>query len=68
MTHKINEIISIEFHKKLYLSSLGSMTILFAIFLTENYFSAATMVMCLSVVASLALGLIWQESRRDVSE
>jgi hypothetical protein len=68
MTHKINEIISIEFHKKLYLSSLGSMTILFAIFLTENYFSATTMVMCLSVVVSLALGLIWQESRRDVSE
>jgi len=68
MKHKINEIISIEFHKKLYLSLLGGMTILFAIFLTEKYFSATTMVMCLSVVVSLALGLIWQEGRRDVSE
>jgi O-antigen ligase len=57
-----------RFRKKVYLSSLGSIAVLFVMSLTENYFSATTMVMCLSVVVSLALGLIWQESRRDVSE
>jgi len=50
-----------EFSKKLYLSCLGGIVVLFAMSLTENYFSATTMMMCLSVVTSLSLGLYWQE-------
>jgi len=50
-----------EFSKKVYLSGLGSIVVLFAMSFTENYFSATTMIMCLSVVTSLSLGLYWQE-------
>jgi O-antigen ligase len=55
-----------EFPQKVYLSCLGSIAVLFAMSFTENYFSAATMIMCLSVVTSLSLGLYWQESRNKV--
>ena len=50
-----------DFSKKLYLSCLGGIIVLFIMSLTENYFSATTMMMCLSVVTSLSLGLYWQE-------
>ncbi|MBA7509017.1 hypothetical protein ES705_00954 [subsurface metagenome] len=53
-----------EFSKKIYLSGLGSIAVLFAMSFTENYFSATTMIMCLSVVVSLSLGLYWQENHK----
>jgi O-antigen ligase len=55
-----------EFSKKVYLSCLGGIAVLFAMSFTENYFSAATMIMCLSVVTSLSLGLYWQENRNKI--
>jgi O-antigen ligase len=55
-----------NFYKTTYLSSLGSIIILFTMSFTENYFSATTMIMCLSMVVSLALGLLWQENKKDV--
>lgn len=54
-----------EFSKKMYLSGLGGIVVLFAMSFTENYFSAATMIMCLSVVTSLSLGLYWQEKFKE---
>lgn len=51
-----------EFSKKVYLSCLGSIIVLFVMSFTENYFSATTMIMCLSVVTSLSLGIYWQEN------
>lgn len=53
-----------EFYKKVYLSCLGSIAVLFVMSFTENYFSATTMIMCLSVVVSLSLGLYWQENHK----
>jgi len=53
-----------EFSKKMYLSCLGSIIVLFAMSFTENYFSATTMMMCLSVITSLSLGLYWQENHK----
>jgi len=50
-----------EFFKKVYLSCLGGIVVLFVMSFTENYFSATTMMMCMSVVTSLSLGLYWQE-------
>jgi len=55
-----------EFSRKIYLSCLGSIAVLFVMSLTENYFSATTMIMCLSVVTSLSLGLYWQERRNKI--
>jgi len=54
-----------EFSKIVYLSCLGSIAVLFSMSFTENYFSAATMIMCLSVVISLAIGLSWQEKHKS---
>ena len=50
------------FSKKVFLSSLGGIASLFALSLTENYFSATTVMICLSMTVSLAIGLSWQES------
>ena len=54
-----------EFSKIVYLSCLGSIAVLFAMSFTENYFSAATMIMCLSVVITLSVGLSWQEEYKS---
>ncbi|MCD4668990.1 MAG: O-antigen ligase family protein [Actinomycetia bacterium] len=50
------------FSKKVFLSSLGGIAALFALSLTENYFSATTVMICLAMTVSLAIGLFWQES------
>ena len=50
------------FSKKVFLSSLGGIASLFALSLTENYFSATTVMILLSMTISLAIGLFWQES------
>ncbi len=55
--HKTKKI----FTKKLFLSTLGSIATLFVLALTENYFSATTIMMLMSMVVSLSIGLYWQE-------
>jgi O-antigen ligase len=52
-----------DFSKKIFLAGLGIIAALFALSLTENYFSATTVMMCVSVFISLSLGLFWQEER-----
>ncbi len=54
-----------NFSKKVFLSSLGGIASLFALSLTENYFSATTVMICLSMTVSLAIGLSWRESLKD---
>jgi len=54
-----------SFSKKVFLSSLGGIASLFALSLTENYFSATTVMICLAMTVSLAIGLFWQESFKD---
>lgn len=51
------------FSRKIYLSVIGSIIALFILSLTENYMSAAGVMMCISTVTSLALGLSWEEKR-----
>ena len=51
-----------NFSEKIFLSSLGVIGTLFALSITENYFSSTTVMMCVSVFLSLALGLFWQEN------
>jgi len=50
-----------EFSKKIFLSSLSSIVVLFSLSLTENYLSATTAMMCISMVVSLSIGMYWQE-------
>jgi len=53
-----------EFSKKIFLCSLGSIVALFALAISENYFSATTVMMCISMVTSLSLGIYWQERNK----
>ena len=50
-----------KFTKKVYLSSAGSIITLLALSLSENYLSATTIMIPLSILTSLAIGLSWQE-------
>ena len=52
-----------EFSKKVFLSGMGSIVTLFALSLTENYFSATTVMICISTVVSISVGLYWQEDK-----
>jgi len=51
-----------NYSKKIFLSCMGGIAALFALSLTENYFSATTVMMCLSMIVSLAIGIHWQET------
>lgn len=53
-----------NYSKKIFLSCLGGIAALFALSLTENYFSATTVMICLSMVVSLSIGTYWQEKFR----
>ncbi|MBA7509002.1 hypothetical protein ES705_00939 [subsurface metagenome] len=53
-----------SFSKKIFLCSIGSIAALFTLALSENYFSAATVMMCISMVTSLSLGIYWQEKNK----
>jgi len=53
-----------SFSKKIFLCSIGSIVALFTLALSENYFSAATVMMCISMVTSLSLGIYWQEKNK----
>ena len=54
---------SSDFGKKIYLCGLASIVALFVLSVTENYMSATTVMACISIVNSLAIGLAWQERR-----
>ena len=53
---------SSDFGKKVYLCGLASIVALFILSVTENYMSATTVMACISIVNSLAIGLVWQEN------
>jgi len=55
-----------EFSKKVFLSCMGSIVVLFTLSLFENYFSATTVMMFISMVSSLSLGIYWQEKNKTV--
>jgi O-antigen ligase len=56
---------SSEYGKKIYLCGIGSIVILFVLSFTENYMSATTVMACISIVNSLAIGLAWQENKQQ---
>jgi len=49
------------FSEKVYLSAMGGIVTLFALALTEDYMTAPTVMLCLSMVTSLAIGLTGME-------
>jgi len=53
-----------NFSKKIFLCSMGSIIALFTLAISENYFSAATVMMCISMVVSLSIGVYWQEKNK----
>ena len=51
-----------DYRKKIYLSGLTSIVTLFILSLTENYLSATTAMICVSMIVSLSIGVAWQDS------
>ena len=62
-----NNSYSSYFGKKIYLCGLASIVALFVLSFTENYMSATTVMACISIVNSLAIGLAWQENARKLN-
>ena len=62
-----NSKFSSDFGRKIYLCGLGSIVALFVLSFTENYMSATTVMACISIVNSLAIGLAWQENARKLN-
>jgi O-antigen ligase len=56
-----------NYNGKVYLSCLGIIVSLFVMSFSENYFSATTVMACVSVIVSLGIGLSWQESRSVIA-
>jgi len=52
-----------SFGRRAYLSSIGGIIALFILSFTENYFSATTVMICISMLTSMSIGLWWQESQ-----
>lgn len=52
-----------EFLKRVLLSASSSIIILFVLSLTENYMSATTAMICVSLIVSLSIGLYWQNQK-----
>lgn len=65
---KAYQITRSDFSKKVFLSGAGSIIALFILSLTENYFSAPTVMICVSMVTSLSIGLYWQENKGNNKE
>lgn len=55
-----------NFSKAVYLSVLGSILTLFALSITENYMTAPTVMTCVSLITSLAIGLYWSEKNKII--
>jgi O-antigen ligase len=51
------------YYKRIYLCALAGIIALFVMSFTENYFSAITVMICISMVTSLSIGLFWQEKK-----
>jgi len=45
---------------------LGGIAALFILSLTENYLSATTVMICISMVVSLSIGVTWQDSNYKI--
>ena len=56
------------FEKKSYLCGLVSIVALLVLSFTENYFSATTVMVCVSVVVSMSTGLSWQEDFKKIED
>jgi O-antigen ligase len=54
-----------NFSKKVYLSLIGGIITLFFLSITENYMTAPTVMLCLSLAASLAVGLSGEEKEKN---
>ncbi len=52
-----------KYLKKFYLSGLASIIVLFFLAFTENYFSATTIMICISMQLSLTIGIFSMENR-----
>jgi uncharacterized membrane protein len=52
-----------EFARSIFLTSLGSIIALFVMSFTENYFSATTILMFISMIVSLSIGITWEEKK-----
>ncbi|TET09966.1 MAG: O-antigen ligase domain-containing protein [Candidatus Atribacteria bacterium] len=52
-----------DYSKKAFLAGLANIVVLFILSLTENYFSATTVMVASSMIVSLCIGLAWQESK-----
>ena len=46
--------------------SLGGIAILFILSLTENYLSATTVMICISMLVSSSIGVAWQDSNYKI--
>ena len=51
------------YYKRIYLCALASIIALFVMSFTENYLSAITIMICVSMLTSLSMGLHWQEKK-----
>ena len=52
------------FGKRVYLCSMTGIITLFVLAYTENYLSATTIMVCISMIVSIGIGLYWQETKR----
>jgi O-antigen ligase len=56
-----------DFSRMIFLSGLGIIACLLALSVSENYLSATTVMMFVSMIVSLSIGLHWQEkAKRDI--
>jgi O-antigen ligase len=55
------------FTSKLLLSAMGSIFILFILALFENYFSATTVMISVSMIVPISLGVYWQSNNKIIS-
>ena len=50
-----------EFAGKTFLSAAGSIFVVFGLALSENYFSATTLMVPVPIIVSISIGVAWQE-------
>jgi O-antigen ligase len=51
------------FGKRVYLCGITGIITLFVLAFTENYLSATTIMVCISMIVTLGIGLYWQETK-----
>lgn len=55
-------------HKVMYLASIGGIATLFGLSLTEHYMASPTVMVCLSIAISLAMGTAWEEDIKNAEQ